>query len=146
MGNDYKFILFIFLITIMVIPNVEASLEKLSNVMPSATTLISEKGNKKQAAIIATNYKFSTALSEEEILNFYRNFFTDEGFTELKSRSSKTEAGLKATIYPFSGQNQIIFLAISNSNKNAPRVYYISLIENDTERITNNLIKFLSRE
>ncbi|MFA5008564.1 MAG: hypothetical protein WC546_05025 [Candidatus Omnitrophota bacterium] len=108
--------------------------EKITKLMPAQTNLLFQREDKSQLVIIDT-YKFGSTNTKEKILEFYRKFFANEGFSELEGYSPERKIGGPKMAYFFAKANELAMLSILFEPENDLTVYYIALHKPDVSGI-----------
>jgi hypothetical protein len=140
------FIIFFFTLCalhyVLCVPCFAQGLEKLTKLMPANTELISRKEDRSQQFITVIQYKYSSINTKEAIADFYRRFFTNEGFIEIQGYSpGKKPSSGPQRAYFFTKTNILITLNILVQPEHDLTIYYITLHAPDIQAIKSFDIK-----
>lgn len=123
-----KILIFAFIFLVM--PGLKAvEIEKISEIMPSGTQLLSKNESPEKEADFSVAYKYGTTATKENILEFYQKFLLEEGYT-----STGKEINDKGSVLAFKKERQTVAIAILVKPENGLNIYYIILSEPSQRR------------
>jgi hypothetical protein len=103
--------------------------EKVSMLMPPSTQLLSQTQDKSQQLVAVTTYKYGSTSKKVKVLEFYRQLFKNEGFTELQGYSPEKQKAGPHEVYFFAKANKLAVLSLTSIRENGMGIYYIALNE-----------------
>ena len=127
--------LLLVLALLLVTANCFAQAEKVYKLMPRDTQLLSQDVDKSQGLVAITTYKYGSLTKKAKILEFYRQLFKNEGFTELVGYSPEKQKAGPHMVYFFSKPNELTVLSMTNIVEDGLNIYYIALNVPNVEAI-----------
>lgn len=118
-----KILIFAFIFLIM--PGLKAGeIERISEIMPSGTELLSQSKSPENALSSGIAYKYGTTATKESISEFYQNFLLGEGYANIRK-----EINDKGSTFVFKKEEQLVAVAILNQQENGLSICHVILSE-----------------
>lgn len=114
-----------------------AQAEKIIKLMPKETELLWQKDDISDPLVRIRTYRFGTANTQEKVLEFYRQLFKNDGFSEMEGYSPEKKPLGPKMAYFFTKPGKLIMLNLVGGSENDQHIYYITLHEPDAKAIKN---------
>lgn len=99
-----------------------AEIERISEIMPSGTALLSQIEIPEGEISSGVAYKYGSTATKENILDFYQKFLLEEGYT-----SRGKEINDKGSVFAFKKGEQTVAIAIMVQQENGLNIYHVIL-------------------
>jgi len=131
---DYKRIIFLFAWFFVFIAAMTQA-EKLAKLTPRNTELVDRRQQKPEQYVTVTNYKYATLARQDEVVNFYRKMFTNDGFSEVRGYSPEGQAQgptpQSQTFFFFTKPNTMVMLNLLLQQEGGRHIYFVTVNELD---------------
>lgn len=125
MRYNMKKKILIFAFIFLVMPGLKAAeIERISEIMPSGTELLSQIEIPEGEISSGIAYKYGSTATKENILEFYQKFLLEEGYVNVGK-----EINDKGSVFAFKKEEQTVAIAILAQQENGLNIYYLMLSE-----------------
>ncbi|MEI8349618.1 MAG: hypothetical protein WCI77_05650 [Candidatus Omnitrophota bacterium] len=133
---DYKRVIFLFAWFFVFIAAMTQT-EKLTKLTPRNTELIDRRQQKPEQYVTVTNYKYATLARQDEVVQFYRKMFTNDGFSEVRGYSpdgqSQGPIPQSQSFFFFTKPNTMVMLNLLLQQERGRHIYYVTVNELDSK-------------